>query len=160
MFNEKRLTRRFFVKSLKGLELSSPIIYERYYISDHVRIQKRDDVFEKEIISENGLTTKTKISQSDFDKLKELSGNCIVRESYLYLRDDRVSVKKYLGKYEGLIRAEVEFETKQEMDEYQKEAWMGAEITDTPLAFDGLLNGLDEREFRKLLEEYCQFSIE
>ncbi len=42
-----RLTRRFILKTIDGLNLSSPIRYERYYINDNLRVQKKGNVFEK-----------------------------------------------------------------------------------------------------------------
>lgn len=37
----KRLTKRYIITTLDNLELSSPIRYERYYINDNLRIQKK-----------------------------------------------------------------------------------------------------------------------
>ena len=38
----KRLTRRFIINSLDGLSLSEAIRYERYYINDNLRIQRKN----------------------------------------------------------------------------------------------------------------------
>ncbi len=46
-----RLTKRFIVKSLDKLELSPSIRYERYYINKNLRIQKKEDKLEKEILN-------------------------------------------------------------------------------------------------------------
>ena len=40
----RRLTRRYIINSLDGLNLSEPIRYERYYIDDNLRIQKKDNI--------------------------------------------------------------------------------------------------------------------
>ena len=48
-----RLTRRFIVKSLDNIPLSNPIRYERFYINDKLRIQMKDNYYEKEILDEN-----------------------------------------------------------------------------------------------------------
>ena len=37
----KRFTRRYIIYSLSNLNLSNPIRYERYYINDNLRIQKK-----------------------------------------------------------------------------------------------------------------------
>lgn len=42
-----RLTKRFIITSLKSIPLSKPIRYERYYINDNVRIQKKVIVMKK-----------------------------------------------------------------------------------------------------------------
>jgi len=46
----RRLTRRFIINSLHNLNLSDPIRYERYYINDKLRIQKKDNKYQKEIV--------------------------------------------------------------------------------------------------------------
>ena len=46
------------------------------------------------------------------------------------------------------------FKTKDEENKYQKEIWMGKEITKSPLAFDKDLSKLSKEEFQKELEKY------
>ena len=48
----RKLTKRFITSSLDNLNLSMPIRYERYYISDTLRIQKKGNTYEKEILNE------------------------------------------------------------------------------------------------------------
>ncbi len=36
-----RLTRRFIIQSLDGVNINNPIRYERYYINDNLRIQSK-----------------------------------------------------------------------------------------------------------------------
>ncbi len=151
----QRLSRRFIIENLCGLNLSTPIRYERYYITKHVRIQKKNNQYEKEILDENNcMIEKSNIEKSEFEQLKEKSMKAIIRDSYLYLDDTRVSIKKYGEIYRGLIRVEVSFSNKEEMEKYQKENWMGKEITTSPLAFDSYLHKLDREEFLKELRKY------
>ena len=56
--------------------------------------------------------------------------------------------------HEGLNRVEVKFMSKEEMDLYSKEPWMGEEITFSPLAFDKDLCKLNREEFLKELKKY------
>ncbi len=63
------------------------------------------------------------------------------------MKDERVSIKKYLEEFSGFNRVEVKFNTREEMESYQKEPWMGIEITNTPLAFDKDLSKLSQKEF-------------
>ena len=49
MLEIRNLTKRYIIKSLDGLNLSNPIKYERYYINDNLRIQKKNNKYEKEI---------------------------------------------------------------------------------------------------------------
>lgn len=148
-----RLTRRFLVKTLEGIEVNQPIRYERYYINDNLRVQKKGDIFEKENLdNDNNIVSKIKIGKEEFDKLKNESKYEIIRDSYLYLKDRKVSIKKYLFKYEGLIRAEVEFDSEKEKESYIKEEWMGKEITNTNLGFDKFLHKLSKEDFDEELK--------
>lgn len=151
----KRLTRRFIINAIDGLELSTPISYERYYINDTLRIQKKGQKLEKEILdSDNVVIKKEFIEIKELEQLKKQSYKKIIRDSYLYLKDKRVSIKKYYDEYESFIRVEVSFDTKEEMENYQKENWMGKEITDSPLAFDKYLSKLTKEQFLLEMKKY------
>lgn len=153
----RKLTKRYIIESLGGLNLSKPIRYERYYINDRLRIQKKDNECEKEILDdENNIIEKIKISTKEFLNLKEMAHSEIIRESYLLLEDNRISIKKYLGKYLGLYRVEVTFNSENEENEYVKENWMGQEITKSPLGFDKYLSKLSDDEFREELKKYLK----
>ena len=152
-----RLTRRFIIQSLNNVNVSSPIRYERYYINNNLRIQSKDNIFEKEILNkENVIIEKTNISEDEFNQLKKDAYSKIIRDSYLYLDDNRISIKKYLGQYKGLIRVEVKFNSIDEMNSYKKESWMGTEITNSTLAFDKYLSKLSEQEFLLELNKYMR----
>ncbi len=153
----RKLTKRFITSSLDNLNLSMPIRYERYYISDTLRIQKKGNTYEKEMLNENNtVTRKENISESEFLSLKENAYSKIIRDSYLYLDDKRVSIKKYFGDYQGLYRVEVTFTNMKEENLYQKETWMGQEITKSPLAFDKDLSKLSKEKFKKELKKYLE----
>lgn len=155
-----RLTRRFIIQSLDNVNINSPIRYERYYINDNLRIQSKNNMLEKEILDkDNIIIAKTNISEEEFNKLKKEAYSKIIRDSYLYLDDDRISIKKYLDKYEGLIRVEVKFNSIDEMNSYKIESWMEAEITNSPLAFDKYLSKLSEQEFLLELNKYIRSDI-
>lgn len=97
---------------------------------------------------------KNEIEEELFFELKQEAYCEITIDSYLYLDDDRISIKKYYGKYEGLNRVEVKFSSIEEMNCYEKEEWMGKEITNSPLAFDKYLSKLSEEEFKNELNKY------
>lgn len=151
----RKLTKRYIINSLDKLNLSEPIRYERYYIDEKLRIQNKKGEFQKEILDdENNIIEKIKISKDEFYRLKEAAYSEIIRDSYLFLDDKRVSIKKYLGKYNGLYRVEVKFNSVEEENSYVKESWMGKEITNSPLAFDLFLSKLSKNEFREELKKY------
>ena len=88
----RKNTKRYIVSSLNNLELSPPIRYERYYINDSLRVQKKDKDYQKEILDDNNdIIEKADISEKEFLSLKEQARSKIIRDSYLYLKDDRVS---------------------------------------------------------------------
>ncbi len=151
---KKRLTRRFIINNIEKLELSNPLRYERYYINESIRIQRKNDIYEKETLSNNIVIKKEKIDINEFNNLKKQAISKIIRDSYLYLKDDRVSIKKYYDIYEGLIRVEVKFKDEIEMNQYKKEEWMGEEITDSLLAFDKDVSKLNKDEFLKEINTY------
>ena len=53
-----RLTKRFIIQSLNNLNVSRPIRYERYYINDNLRIQSKDNIYEKEILNKENVVIK------------------------------------------------------------------------------------------------------
>ena len=83
--------KRYIVSSLNNLELSPPIRYERYYINDSLRVQKKDKDYQKEILDDNNdIIEKADISEKEFLSLKEQARSKIIRDSYLYLKDDNL----------------------------------------------------------------------
>lgn len=150
-----RLTRRFILEKLDDISLSNPIRYERYYINDNLRVQKKDNIYQKEILDdENVLVQKDIITEEEFYRLKKISNSKIVRDSYLYLKDNRVSIKKYYYDYRELNRIEVKFSSLEEMNNYNKESWMGEEISSSPLAFDKSLSKLSREKFLIEIKKY------
>lgn len=151
----RRLTKRYIVSNLNGLNLSSPIRYERYYINNNLRIQKKNDVLEKEELDDNNeVILKVKISLEEFNSLKDKAYKKIIRDSYLYLDDNAISIKSYYDDYEGLNRVEVKFSSEDEMNSFVPYSWMEEEITDTPLAFDKDLSKFSKEEFLNILRNY------
>ncbi|HLC32946.1 MAG TPA: hypothetical protein VJJ82_03905 [Candidatus Nanoarchaeia archaeon] len=57
----------------------------------------------------------------------------------------------YHDKYEGLIRAGVEFKTLEEANKFTPLAWFGKEITENPLGRDSRLLDISTKEFEELL---------
>lgn len=151
---------------LSGLH---PIRYERYFLKDkdgvQERIQRRGDVYEREIkqaLPQRGKVVihkkeKYPLTKGDFNRLKigkERDG--IIRESYELSTRPPISIKIYQGRFEGLIRAEIEFDSAEEAATYVPEVWMGNEITTTPLGMDSRLLHLTKEEFESLLQRVSE----
>ena len=92
----RKLTKRYIISTLNQLHLSKPIRYERYYINNNLRVQLKNNKYEKEILdNENNIIQKIEISKNEFLKSKERKSSEIIRDSYLFLEDKRISIKKY-----------------------------------------------------------------
>lgn len=153
----RKLTKRYIISTLNQLHLSKPIRYERYYINNNLRVQLKNNKYEKEILdNENNIIQKIEISKNEFLKLKERKSSEIIRDSYLFLEDKRISIKKYYGKYLGLYRVEVSFCSDEEEKNYKKENWMDKEITNYPLAFDVYLSKISKNQFKQELDKYLK----
>jgi adenylate cyclase len=154
------IERKFLISQLPDLSDTHPIRFERYYLSitdqTEDRIQRTNDHYSREkkivvnVLSRS--TRKQKITKEEFDILKRSSSKAIVRDSYKLSSD--ISIKIYHGEYEGLVRAEVEFNSMNDAMNYVPKSWMGKEITDSSLGRDSRLVGLDQDSFKDLLAEY------
>lgn len=155
------IERKFLVKKLPYLSDKTKQSYERYYLCRgngvDIRIQKRNDVYELERKSETPNlgreTQKFEITKEEFEVLKRYSSEAIMRESYLISESPEITIKIYHGRFEGLVRAEVEFNSVNEDKTFTPLEWMGEEITDTPLGRDSRLLGLSDKEFKDLLSK-------
>ena len=154
------IERKFLVKEIPDLSGIRPISYERYYLSTDessvVRIQKRGDKYEyetkKNISHLEYEKTKRLISGAEFEALKQVKASeGIMRDGYQISSKPDISIKIYHGRFEGLVRAEVEFSSREEAEAYIPAVWMGIEITHSPLGVDARLLHLSKEEFLSLL---------
>ncbi len=155
------IERKFLVKELPDLSGIKSIPYERYYLRVdeklEERIQKKGDKYELETKEVKSSLERTKdkkdISKEEFEELKRGKENeGIIREGYNLSSNPNISIKIYHGKFEGLVRAEVEFKSTEESENYNPESWMGKEITQTDLGRDAKLLCLTNEEFQSLLK--------
>lgn len=49
----RRLTKRYIINSMNVLNVNDPIRYERYYINDKLRVQRKNKNYQKEILDDN-----------------------------------------------------------------------------------------------------------
>ena len=63
------------------------------------------------------------------------------------------SIKIYHGEYEGLMRAEFEFNNLEEAKAFHVPEWAGQEITNSTLGRDARLSSLNRDRFRQLLHQ-------
>ena len=155
------IERKFLIKKMPDISNIKPIEYERYYVFRNdiieMRIQKKGDNFEierKEIISKlKALKTKLVISRYEFEKLKSNASQVIYRTGYKLSRNPNVSIKIYHGKYEGLKKVEIEFNSEEEANKFKIPTWYGKEITNSIISRDSKLLNLSEEEFNDFIIE-------
>lgn len=158
----QEIERKFFVKKLPDLSQKEPVRYERYFLyrtpPAEIRIQKKGDIYEFERKIEISPLTRVEhtfeITREEFNELKTYAKDVIVRDSYIISSNPEISVKIYHGAYEGLIRAEVEFSSETEAQNFKPPEWFGKEITNTKLARDASLIDLNAEEFKQQLHTF------
>ena len=157
----EKITRKFLLKDLPDLEKKTPIHFERYFIEgddgNETRIQRKGDKFELEtILNDSGLSRiieKAYITEEEFNSLKEESSKAIIRDSYLFSKNPKISIKVYHENFDGLVRAEVDFKDEAEAKSFVPLEWFGEEITNSDLGRDKKLIELSKEEFLSLLPE-------
>ena len=158
------IERKFLLTNIPDQDLLAPIRYERYFLyvdkDTEIRIQKKANRYELERKGRqaSGSFTfqkqKLQITQAEFQKLRQLCNRSIIRDSYVLKEHPNITIKVYQSDYQGLIRAEIEFESEAQAKGFIAPEWMGVEITNTPLSRDSQLIALSPSEFQMLLQHH------
>lgn len=132
------IERKFLVVELPDLTSTKAIAYEKRFISltktTEIRIQQKWEIYQlqRKVLSESWDHTKQKrlITKAEFEQLKKSTIHKlpILRDTYKLTSLLQICI--YHWNNEWLIRAEVEFETIEEANEYIPEDRMGKEITE------------------------------
>lgn len=154
------IERKFFVKEMPDLSGIQPLHYERYFLErskeTEIRISKINEAYKyekKTRISKLERTREKKdITKEEFEKLKKDAGDGILRDRYDLSKNPDISIQIYRGRFEGLIRAEVEFKSVREAEDFVPPSWMGKEMTDLPIAYDSKLINLSTEEFQTFIQ--------
>jgi len=85
--------------------------------------------------------------------LKARASDAIIRDKYVISEMPNIAIQIYHGKFEGLIRVEVEFDSEKEANEFVPLGWMGKEMTNLPIARDGKLLDLTSEKFEENLNK-------
>ena len=155
----KTITRKFLVKQIPDLTDRDHWILNRFYLYRKngiiIRVQSNGDMFEIERKSDKTdlirESEKIVITKEEFETIGKKSSDHIVRDSYLIDNDPHIVIHVYHGRFEGLVRAEVEFQSIQQAKQFIAFQWMGKEITSSPLAKDERLLNLTDNNLKKLL---------
>ncbi|MFZ2152809.1 MAG: hypothetical protein WAV41_01995 [Microgenomates group bacterium] len=156
--NLKEIERKYLVKVMPDLTGVKVENQERYFL-ELGEIEKRITkisgkcIYEEKSGSELFAANKTikEITKIEFERLKAKSIRSLVRKSYVLQRYPEISIKVYGGDYDGLIRAEFEFEYEEDSIKFVPPEWAGVEITETEVGRDGRLINLNRNEFLKIL---------
>jgi len=156
------IERKFLVSEMPDVSGIAAIPYERYYTRIEEgfseRIQRKGEWYEietkRKISNLEHDKNKRSISKEEFESLRpQAVGAGIVRDSYNISDNPRISIKVYHGQFEGLVRAEVEFDSVTAAQAFTPLPWMGREITGTPLGLDAELVRLTDAQFRLLIAQ-------
>lgn len=153
------ITRKFLVKQLPDLTGKEHWSQKRFYLYRKngivVRIQSVGEVFELERkVSKTDLireSEKISITKEEFEGISRTTADYVVRDNYTMSETPRIALRVYREQYEGLVRAEIEFQSAEEANRFIPLPWMAKEITLTPLAKDETLLSLTYDDFHKLL---------
>lgn len=150
------IERKFLIKEMPDLSNLTPVCYERCILEslhgNVKRVQRKGNMYEYEVkrkIDETQFEkTKKQITKEEYDSfIFDKEGSMVIRDGYLISHNPELSLKIYKGRFEGLVRVEVEFSSKEEADNFIPPAWFGKEITGSVLANDGELYKLDKDDF-------------
>jgi CYTH domain-containing protein len=151
-----KLENRYYLYRAEGIEQRFTLVIpdngDTYYDFDRMQV-----VGESHAIRSK---ERLKITKEEFNsllallKLRELHVQPIIKKSYLISENPQTEIKVYGGKYDGLIRAEVEFASQAKAVKYKPEDWFGKELTDSPLGNDVKLPDLSRIKFSQILENY------
>lgn len=157
--------RRFLLRELPpGLELAHPHtqIFDNYVTETRLRLRKvrvperREWTWkltqkfapDPENLSRT-LITNIYLSQYEYELLSVFEGNEIRKNRYPYEHEGRrYSVDVFLGVLHGLLLAETEFETDDEMRAFHPPAFAALEVTDDELFTGARLAGLTAERVR------------
>jgi CYTH domain-containing protein len=157
---ESEIERKYFVRKMPDLAGIKPLLSERYFLNISNVVEERvtkigdDQYFYEKKIETSRLSrneTHRYISKEEFDSLIPSESEAILRVRYDMPSFPKISIMVYKGRFNGLIRAEVEFKSIQEAESFNPPDWMGREMTDLPIARDAKLISLTREELANYL---------
>ncbi len=156
--------RRFLLRALpEGLKVNSPHaqIFDNYITGTRLRLRKvrvperrewtwkLTQKFAPEGDFSRTLITNVYLSQAEYEVLSVFEGNELRKNRYPYEHGGRTfSVDVFLGALHGLVLAETEFGTDEEMRAFAPPAFCAREVTDDELFTGGRLVHLSMDELR------------
>jgi len=136
----QEIERKFWVRSLPSTCLQySPVLIEQGYIAIEenghaVRLRRKGEAFSLTVKSSGGMVREEyeiAISEAQFEALWESTeGRRIVKDRYVIpYQNLQIEVDVFRGRLTGLVIAEIEFESIEAANAFQKLKWMEVEVT-------------------------------
>lgn len=158
---EHGIERRFLVKNIPDLSGNVPVVYEKYFVQvgDVIEeaVQKRGNIleYEKKICPSHYEchVERSPLREEEFESLKAQAMPPLIYRKYIYAFDPLVSINIFQGIHEGLLRADIKFNTIEEANEFEIPCWLGKDITQSPLGVDKNLAQLGADECKKLIHQ-------
>ena len=156
------IERKFLIRKMPNLRGIQKIPQERYFLQctdlfeEGMKRKGNVYLYETRFMLSKDERTREKlyITKEEFESKKTKNVNIIIRDSYeLPDTEPIISIKKYKGRYSGLVLAEVDFDSVEDMENFVPYDWMDGEVTHTKLGKDTELIKLSKEEFRILLDE-------
>lgn len=155
------IERKFLVKIMPDISDIVPLYSERYFLKGEAgieeRISKSQDRFfyeRKEVLSPiERSREKKEITEEEFNSLKTRAYGSTIRETYLLSEKPKITLQIYQGRFKGLVRVEVEFDSVEEAELFKPMPWLGREITGLSIARDSTMLQLTQEEFLSSLHD-------
>jgi CYTH domain-containing protein len=156
------IQRKFFVKTSLDVSGLVPFSCKQYFLKRggglEERVSKVQNIFfyDKIIVlsSIERIRDRKEITQEEFNTLtKDSHGAVVLRNTYLLSSKPKITLHVYKGKFKGLIRAEVKFDSVKEANSFKPLPWMGKEITGLDIARNSTLLNLTQKEFLSSLRD-------
>ncbi len=137
MYHE--IERKFLVTKMPNLKGIEKVPQEEYFlqrgdlIEEEIKRKKSVCYYERKVTisSKEKSREKRAVPKEVFDALRSKGTSIIKRDGYkISEKHPVISIKTYKGVYDGLVLAEVKFDSVEEMEEFRPFDWMGVEITD------------------------------
>ncbi len=161
------LERTFLVKSLpQGLENCKKVEIEDIYVpvsSRHpvIRIRRMGNMFEitKKTPTSDDHTEHDEhtigLTKREFESVSSIRGKRLVKTRYYYDVDGKkAEIDVFHGKLEGLVLADFEFGTREEMDSFQPPEFCLADVTREEFIAGGMLCGKSYQEIEEKLRGF------
>ncbi len=159
---KNEIERKWLIKTIPGNLIYKKENQERFFLfideKIELRIQKINDKYTLErkvaLSKIERRSEEIQISKGEYDLLKTLSDKSITRDNYILNTNPEITLKIYHGDFEGLVRAEVEFENELDANKFIIPNWFGKEITNSLIARDKDLIKINKLQFQRILNEF------